>query len=94
LKSSNGFSDEWSIHLCSDGHAIWSGNSSAMSGGASTLTYADQSNGVGQWTMRGSDLFVQWNDGSHSQVPIVRRGDGSLGVNKPNHWVRPQTICP
>ena len=94
LKSSNGFSDEWSANLCSDGTAVWSGNSSAFSGGAaSTLSYASQDSGRGVWAVEGGNVVVRWTDGSHTTVPVSLSG-GRVKFGKSNHWVQPQSVCP
>ena len=91
---SNGFSDEWGIYLCSSGVAHWSSSSSAMStGGGGTLTYAGQDEGQGTWGVQGSNLVVQWSDGSSTNLPLAWSG-GRVKVNQSNTWVQDQQYCP
>jgi len=51
MNTSNGFSDKITIDLCGSGQFGYNSNSSVLSGGSTTLTYAGQNGGQGTWKM-------------------------------------------
>lgn len=94
LKTSNGFSDEEEVHLCSNGVAAIDGASSAMSAGAGgALTYAGQDSYKGTWTVKDGQVVVLLDGGARRSWPVSLRPDGSVDILVDNWWVQPQQWC-
>lgn len=94
LKTSGSFSDKASTYLCSDGTALWSSHSTAMStGGGGTLSYAGNAEARGRWSVSGYALTLQWESGEVERFQLSD-GGGYLRVDASNYWLQDQDVCP
>lgn len=95
LRTSDGFSDEEHVFLCSDGTARTSATTVGVSAtGTDFGSYVGTDRGRATWTVRGDQLVVIAPDGSTRRWSVSLRDDGSVGVAQPHWWVRPQQVCP
>ena len=86
LKTANGFSDKIVIDLCQSGQFGYNNNSSGMSGGTTTLTYAGQNQGQGTWKIvaRGQQslLILRFNNGEIYEYALTNRdSNGQINLD-------------
>jgi hypothetical protein len=98
LHTSGGFSDKWSYDLCSDGQFYYRGNSSGLSGGDSTLSYASSSNNAGTWKItslgNNSVLNLYYRDGNVSQMTLQdNNSTESVLLNGKRYFIQPNNSC-
>ncbi|MEM1119749.1 MAG: hypothetical protein AAGJ18_04835 [Bacteroidota bacterium] len=98
MNTSNGFSDKIIIDLCSNGQFGYESNSSGMSGGLSTLTYAGQNGGQGTWKMtsRGQQalLVLSFNNGEVYEYRLSKRESSSqLNLNDRRYFIQEESAC-
>ncbi|MCK6502366.1 hypothetical protein L6R53_03045 [Myxococcota bacterium] len=83
LHSNTGFTDEWSIDLCSDGRFQYRRSSSAFSSGFSgDFSAATADVQAGAWSVQGQVLTLRYEQGTVEQAPLVQQGGA---------WVHGQT---
>lgn len=92
LKTANGFSDKIIIDLCRSGQFGYNNNSSGMSGGTTTLTYAGQNQGQGTWKIitRGQQplLILRFNNGEVYEYNLTNRdSNGQINLNGRRYFV-------
>ena len=92
LKTANGFSDKTIIDLCRSGQFGYYNNSSGMSGGMTTLTYAGQNKGHGTWKIiaRGQEplLILRFNNGEVYEYNLTNRdSNGQINLNRRRYFV-------
>ena len=98
MKTANGFSDKITIDLCSNGQFGYGSNSSGMSTGASTLTYAGQDAGQGTWTItnRGQTamLILTYHDGEVGEYELSNREtNGQINLNGRRYFIQNGERC-
>lgn len=98
LNTKYGISDKIVINLCTNGQFGYSNNSSGMSGGASTLTYASQDGGQGTWKIinRGQlgVLILNFNNGELAEYQLTNRAaKGEINMNGRRYFVENSTAC-
>ena len=77
LHSNTGFTDEWSIDLCSDGSFRYRRASSAFSSGFSgDFSAATEDVQGGAWSVQGQELTLRYEQGAVEQAPLVQQRDG------------------
>jgi hypothetical protein len=77
LHSNTGFTDEWSIDLCSDGSFRYRRASSAFSSGFSgDFSAATEDVQGGAWSVQGQVLTLRYEQGAVEQAPLVQQRDG------------------
>jgi hypothetical protein len=76
LYTNNGFSDEWSLDLCSEGQFIYRNRSSSSSFQTGSLT----SNGgdTGTWSIQGDQIHLKYADGRTEDASLQAKGDTVL----------------
>lgn len=98
LNTSNGFSDKITIDLCSNGQFGYGSNSSGMSTGPTTLTYAGQDAGQGTWKVinRGqiASLILNYTDGEVGEYPLSNgQTDGQIQLNGRRYFIQNGERC-
>jgi len=98
MKTSNGFSDKITIDLCSSGQFGYHSNSSGMSDGATTLTYAGQNGGQGTWEIasRGQQtlLILSFHNGEIYEYQLTKRESmGQVNLDNRRYFIRDESVC-
>lgn len=98
MNTSNGFSDKITIDLCGSGQFGYNSNSSGMSGGATTLTYAGQNGGQGTWkiTSRGQQtlLILSFHNGEIYEYQLTKRESLSqIYLDNRRYFIRDESAC-
>ncbi|MEZ4904405.1 MAG: hypothetical protein R2822_22990 [Spirosomataceae bacterium] len=100
LNTSNGLSDKFSIHLCSNGQFSKKDDSSYSSSNFSSyFNYAGRSGEQGRWEIMARNnapvLVLKANDGQVFQYNItLRQASNELGLNGKRYFVRTSQQCP
>lgn len=98
MNTSNGFSDKITIDLCDSGQFGYNSNSSGMSGGATTLTYAGQNGGQGTWkvTSRGQQnvLVLSFHNGEIYEYQLTKRASmGQVNLDDRRYFIQDESAC-
>ena len=99
MKTEYGFSDKITIDLCSNSQFGYSSNSSGMSTGLSTLTYAGQDGGQGTWKIinRGQAilLILTYHNGEFSEYQLTNgASNGQILMNGRRYFIQAGEACP
>lgn len=98
LKTANGFSDKITIDLCRNGQFGYNSNSSGMSGGATTLTYAGQNGGQGTWKIKGRGqqtiLILSFTNGEIYEYQLSKRASmGQVNLDNRRYFIQDESAC-